>query len=203
MAGERKRPWYLVLALLGALALGTTGAYRGWELVADYHAVVDAEAIGEGVADEHERATVQARGEEWVHALDQAKSRGWPLAVAMLLLGGAMVFSALRAIGGSSGARAALVQLALAQAGVILANHFMLQDVNAAEIRFKVVRAAADERALGLPIEGSTLTESMLRAAESTLLVLRSIGSALVVIGLTRRKSRDFFDAAGAALEER
>jgi hypothetical protein len=42
----------------------------------------------------------------------------------------------------------------------------------------------------------------MWRAAESMFLVLRSIGSALVVIGLTRRKSRDFFDAAPTAIEE-
>lgn len=204
MAGERKRPWYLVLALLGALALGTTGAYRGWVQVAAYHAVVDPSAIGEGIVDEHERAVVEARLEAVVHALDQAKSRGWPLGVAMLLLGGAMVFMSLRAIGGSGGARVALVQLALAQAGVTAANHFLLQGVNDAEARLQEARAVADEHALGLPVDGAALpTASMWRAAESMFLVLRSIGSALVVIGLTRRKSRDFFDAAAAAIEER
>ena len=30
VSAERKRPWYLVLALLGALALGTAGAFQGW-----------------------------------------------------------------------------------------------------------------------------------------------------------------------------
>lgn len=203
MAGERKRPWYLVLALLGALALGTTGAYGGWAQVAAYHAVVDPSVIGEGIVDEHERAVVETRAEAVVHALDQAKARGWPLGVAMLLLGGAMVFMSLRAIGGSSTARIALVQLAIAQAGATAANHFLLQGVNDAEARFQEARAAADEHALGLPVEGGTLmTAEWWRAAESTFLVLRTIASALVVVGLTRRKSRDFFDAAAPAVEE-
>jgi hypothetical protein len=34
-------------------------------------------------------------------------------------------------------------------------------------------------------------------------LVLSTLGSALVVVALTRRRSRDFFDASAAALEER
>jgi len=96
------------------------------------------------------------------------------------------------------------VQLAIAQAGVTAANHFLLQGVNDAEARFQEARATADEHALGLPVDGAALpTASMWRAAESMFLVLRSIGSALVIIGLTRRKSRDFFDAAATAVEER
>src|SRR5262249_28169745 len=134
----------------------------------------------------------------------QAKTRGWPLGVAMLLLGGAMVFMSLRAIGGGGGGGGGLVPLALAPAGGGGAGHWPVPGGNGARGRVQRARAAARGRALGLPVDGAALpTASMWRAAESMFLVLRSIGSALIVIGLTRRKSRDFFDAAAAALEER
>jgi hypothetical protein len=112
MPPERKRPWYLVLALVGALALGTTGAYAGWELAALYHASVDPSRAGEGIADEHDRRIAVERVEAELHALDAARSRGWPIAVATF-----------------RGARAVLVQLAIVQAGVGVASHFLLRDV--------------------------------------------------------------------------
>jgi hypothetical protein len=42
-----------------------------------------------------------------------------------------------------------------------------------------------------------------MRAASSMILVLRTLGSALVVVGLTRLRSRAYFDERAAALEER
>jgi hypothetical protein len=43
----------------------------------------------------------------------------------------------------------------------------------------------------------------MARVASPIVLVLSSLGSALVVVALTRRRARDFFDAAAAAIQER
>jgi hypothetical protein len=207
MAAERKRPWYLVLALLGALALGTTGACNGWGKVMLYREPVDVSLIGEGIADPADRAAVESRMEAYLRAVDAAKPRGWPLAVAMLLLGGAMVVFSMRAMGGSGGARAALVQLVVAQAGVNAASHWLLRDVLDAEVRFGVAaqvakihesetdRARADEK-----LRATGWAAGIVNPLS---LALSTLGSAFVVVALTRRRSRDFFDAASAALEER
>ena len=191
---ERKRPWYLVLSLLAALAFGANGARSGWATVMLYHEPIDPTTAGHGIADEGDRAAVVARVEAYVHAIDAAKSRGWPLAVAKLLLGGATLLFAMRAMGGSRGARAALVQLVVAQAAVAVASHWLLRDVDDAELRWiEAQQAAGNER----------VPEEMLRAAASVALALHVLGSGLIVLGLTRRRSRDFFEAAAAAVGER
>jgi hypothetical protein len=192
-ANERKRPWYLVLSLLGALAFGANGARSGWSTVMLYHEPIDPSMAGRGITDEADRAAVVARVDAYVHALDAAKSRGWPLGVAKLLLGGATLFFAMRAMGGNRGARGALVQLVLAQAVVGGLTHWLLRDVEEAEIRcIEAQQAAHHER----------VPEEMLRAAASVALALQMLGSALIVVALTRRRSRDFFEPTATAVGE-
>jgi hypothetical protein len=202
MAAERKRPFYLVLALLGALALGIHGAYWGWSRTALYYATINPALAGEGIADDHARAAAIARVETALHALDVAKPRAWPLGVASLLLGAATLLFAMRALAGSRSARVALVQLVIAQAGVHVASHYVLRDVSEAEFTLQA-QEMADERAAGGPSgELPPITTGMLRAAETVRMILRTLGSALVVIGLTRRKSREFFGDSGSPVEE-
>ena len=204
MPAERKRPWYLVVALLGALALGTTGAYAGWNAAALYFVSVDPTTAGEGITDAHDRELVVSRAEAELHVLDAQRSRGWPLAVATLLLGGATLLFALRALGGSAGARSVLVQLVLAQAGVGVASHFLLRDVFEADLRWLEAKQSAEEHAAAGPRDVVPLpSASVMRAASSMILVMRTLGSALVVVGLTRLRSRAYFDEGAAALEER
>jgi hypothetical protein len=195
MAGiERKRPWYLVLSLLAALAFGANGARSGWAMVMLYHEPIDPTTAGQGIADEADRAAVVTRVEAYLHAVDAAKSLGWPLAVAKLLLGGSALFFAMRAMAGSRGARAALVQLVLAQAAVALASHWLLRDVDNAELRWiEAQQAAGHER----------VPDDVLRAAASVALAIHVLGSGLIVLGLTRRRSRAFFEAAAAPVGER
>jgi hypothetical protein len=197
MAAERKRPWYLVLALLGALALGTAGASGGWFAARIYFVDIDPTVFGDGIANEHDREVVITRAEEFLHSLDVARPRAWPLAVATLILGSATLLFGLRALGGSSGARAALVQLVLAQAGVHVAAHYLLRDPFDKELRLQQAKAAADEHAGG-PAEAVPT-----RAATTASLVLGTLASVLVVVGLTRRGSRAYFEATAAAVEER
>jgi hypothetical protein len=206
MPAERKRPWYLVLALLGALALGMTGACNGWAAVNAYREPVDLSQYGEGVSDPADRAALEARVDSFVHTLDAAKSRGWPMAIAELLLGGAMVMFAMRAIGGSRGARSALVQLVVAQAGLNAASYWLLRDVMDADTRYQEARQVAyahqhiPDRTQADDALRSTL--AVVRARNPVGLVLNALGSALIVVALTRRRSRDFFDAAAAAIED-
>jgi hypothetical protein len=207
-ASERKRPWYLVLALPAALALGMTGACNGWATVAYYRMPIEPSFGAPDIADEADRAAVQARFDAYVQTLDAAKPRGWPIAAASLVLGSAMVFFAMRAMGGSRGARTALVQLAIAQAGLTGITYRLLRDVDDAELRWTQAKfwAKAHERVLEKePVDEVAIHvgERLLYAWQPVGLALRTLGSALVVIALTRRRARDFFEAAAAALEER
>jgi hypothetical protein len=194
-AGERKRPWYLLLSLLAALAFGAQGARSGWTTVTIYRESIDPSMAGQGVIDEADRAAVVAYADAYVHALDVAKPRGWPLSIATLLLGAATLFFAMRAMGGSGGARTVLVQLLVAQAAVNAAGHWLMRDVQAAELRWSEARHAADSH--------EHVPEEMLRAAAAIALTVQLVGSALIVLALTRRRSREFYDSAAAALGER
>jgi hypothetical protein len=207
MPSERKRPWYLVLALLGALALGMTGACNGWAAWTLYREPVDVTLAGQDISDPADRAAVEARAEAYVHTLDAAKPRGWPVAVGTLLLGTAIVILSMRTLGGSSGARAALVQIVVAQAGLNAASYWLLRDVMDADTRWREATQVADVHAKmpdrSRADEVIRATAGMVRLRNPIGLVLSTIGSVLVVVALTRRRSRDFFDAAGAAVEER
>jgi hypothetical protein len=204
MTAERKRPWYLVLALLGALALGTTGAYAGWNAAALYFVSVDASKAADGVADEHDRELLVSRAEAELQVLDAAKARGWPLSIATLLLGTGTLLFAMRALAGSAGARAILVQLVLAQAGLGVASHYLLRDVFEADLRWLEAKESADEHAAGVTHEQVPVRNAaVFRAASAVILVLRSLSSVLVVVGLTRTKARAYFDEATPAVEER
>jgi hypothetical protein len=194
-ASERKRPWYLLLSLLAALAFGAQGARSGWTTMTLYRESIDPSVAGQGVIEESDRGAIVAYADAYVHALDVAKPRGWPLSIATLLLGVATLFFAMRAIGGSGGARTILVQLLVAQAGVNAATHWLMRDVQAAELRWSEARHAADSH--------EHVPEEMLRAAAAIALAVQLVGSALVVVALTRRRSREFFDATTAALGER
>jgi hypothetical protein len=118
-----------------------------------------------------------------------------------------MVMFAMRAISGSRGARSALVQLVVAQAGLNAASYWLLRDVMNADTRCQEARQVAyahdhiPDRTQADDALRSTL--AMVRARNPIGLVLNALGSALIVVALTRRRSRDFFDAAAAAIEER
>jgi hypothetical protein len=208
-AQERKRPFYLVLALAGALALGMLGACNGWATIAYYRADIDPALETRGIVSEEDRTAVTARVEAYVQTLDAAKSRGWPLAVATMLIGSALIFFAMRAMSGSRGARAALVQLTIAQAALTGVSFWLMRDVDDAELRWHAYQVAArrDEahaaHGAGEAAEMTRLTERMAHAMGPVVLAVRTLGSVLVLIALTRRRSRDFFDAAAPAIRER
>ncbi len=209
VSAERKRPWYLVLALLGALALGTAGAFQGWGTFVSYHDSIDPTIIGGGIADEADRLAVIARFGSYLQVLDMAKPRAWPLGVATLVLGTAIFVFAMRALGGSGTARAVLVQLIVAQAGVNAASYWLLRDVFEAELRLRGAQdaAASHESHENVPerdqAEILRAAAKMRRAGYPIALALDTLGSALIVVALTRRRARAFFDPAGEALRER
>ncbi len=203
---ERKRPWYLVSALLGALALGAYGASGGWTLMTFYRETIDPAQVGQAIANEADRVAVVERVRALLTILDADKSRGWPLAVAAMILGSAVTVFAIRALGGSRAARTALMQLVIAQAGLDAASHWLLRDVERAEIAVGEAVEFARQHATADRARAEELVN--VRAISTRVVVpvflgLRLLGSVLVVVALTRRRSRDFFDAMAGAIEER
>jgi hypothetical protein len=200
-ASARKRPWYLVLALLGALALGSIGVWQGGGMMALYRDPVDTSQAGDGVADEADRAAVVARAQAFLQTLDAEKARGWPLAVATLILGGAVFTFAVRTIGGSTGSRSMLIQLVIALGAINGLTVVLLRDVFDANLQF--MQAAEAARGRANPQESAWL-DKLFRT-------LSSVGPALdfglstaattfIVVALTRRRSRDLLDAGTEAL---
>jgi hypothetical protein len=188
-APARKRPWYLVSALMGALALGTLATSAGWARVVLYRQTFDPSEFGEGIADTAEREAVEARAQAWLQALDDAKPRGWPLGVATLILGGAVFLYAMRTLGGGA-ARTALVQLVLAQGALNVVDYALMRNFWDAQGKFYMARQAA-------------LHHPLAHDAAPIGVALQSLGSALVVLGLTRPRSRRFLDATPEPVEDR
>jgi hypothetical protein len=203
-ATKRKRPWYLVLALVGAVTLGSTGACGGWSMVTLYREPIDPSVVGQRITDEADRAAVVARFQAYLQALDAAKSRGWPLAVASLLLGGAILIAAVRILGGRGAARKALIQLVIAQAGTSALSYWLMRDVFDADLRFVEANQSADihERITDRPRadEMARKGSNVLRAATPIDFGLRTVGSALIVFALTRRRARELLDPAKEAV---
>lgn len=206
-AAERKRPFYVVLALLGALALGTTAARSGWATVAMYREPIDSSLAGRGFSDEADRAALVARFEAYLHAVDAARPRGWPIGVGMLVLGSAILLFSMRALGGSKGSRAALVQLVVAQAALNAASYWLMGDVLEAELRWHEATQAAEIHETYPQREHVDeilrMSARVLRVIPRIELAVGTLVSALVVLALTRRRAREFFDAPHGALGER
>jgi len=206
-ASERKRPWYLVLALFLAVLFGVVGARSGWITVTLYREQIDPALAGQGIADEADRAAVVARVEAYVRALDAAKARGWPLGIASLLIGGATLFFAMRAMSGSASGRVALVQLVIVQAGIAGASHFLLRDVEQADLAtYEAIKAAQfheeiPDRRRADELTGNTA--KLFHAAAPIALAFQLLGSALIVVALTRRRSLAFFESTAATVGER
>jgi hypothetical protein len=167
--------------LLGALALMAGGSVITFykQDADELQQALDHEE--ERVPDPEERVLLRARTERLDDAHDRAKHREFPLGVAALLLGGAMVATSARAMSGREGARGALVQVTLARAGVALLGFILTPDVRAAE--FAVA--------------------SLFGYASIGKVVFETTACLLVVIALTRPKSRAFFRAAEGSLWER
>jgi hypothetical protein len=203
-ATKHKRPWYLVLALVGAVTLGSAGACDGWSTVTLYRDPIDPSVVGQRVADEADRAVVVARFQAYLQALDGAKTRGWPLAVASLLLGGAILFSAVRTLRGNGSARRLLVQLVIAQAAASALSYWLMRDVFEVYLRFVDASQSAEihERIADRSRADETARtgSSALRVATPIAFALRTVASALIILALTRRRSRELLDSANEAM---
>lgn len=204
----RKRPWYLVASLLAALAFGVGGGCEGYGDVAFFRgARMD---IGPllAVGNDADRVSVTETFDQWTTVLDAAKARAFPIGVAGMLVGVTIMIFAMRAMAGRTGARNALVQLVIAQVGVGIISFAMLRDARDAQHEFYAATVRAQAHEVATP-ESAAETDIVARyyiAAHKfvppLLLALQAISSALIILALTRPRSREFFEAtADPAIE--
>lgn len=179
-----KRPWFLVLALIGGWLFGAQGLVNGCTLINFYNS----DAAYESTEDDAQ-AQENRRNEPLRKALDTARTRVFPLAVAMLVLGGAMVVFAARAMGGRSQARSGLIQIACVHAVLGVVWYVLTPEVRAAQ---------------GEMARQSGYGNVVQRYVPPIELALETLASALIVLSLTRPRSRAFFEPrAQGSLTER
>ncbi len=176
-------------------------------MVEMYREPVDPAQAGAGVTDEADRAAVIARFEAYLKVLDAARSRGWPIAVAMLVIGTGVLVSAVRTLGGNRGSRPILLQLVVVRAALGAASYWLMVDVDAAELRLREARQAAEvhqsfpqEQQQEYAAELLRKSGWLLRIQPRLQLAIGTLASGLIVIALTRRRARDFFDESARAL---
>jgi len=196
-----RRPWYLMIALIVAWIFGASGLIQGCGSVISYRgANVDmSEAFVADIRNDEQRAETARVAENYLKTLDSARNRYFPLSVAGMLLGAVMVGFAARAMSGREGARGPLIQIALAQAALMILAHFLVADVNAAESNLQIAAQTARIRDSGESNENLEKVLAMLPALapirDKAWLVVRTLLSGFIVLALTRSRSREFFEA--------
>jgi len=196
-----KRPRYLVVALVLALVFGAGCWTEGCARLAFYRGAADnAHVLNASIKDEEARARADALYRRFTEVADAARARAVPMAAAMWVLGFALLALASRGLAGKANTRSALVQVVVAQALLVVLSHFVTRDVRDAELDWDVERRLSHDKET-LPKERYDqivpLTHAMRRVVDPSWLVVRTIASALIVVALTRPRSRAFFDAAG------
>jgi hypothetical protein len=141
--------------------------------------------------------------ERYLEALDAAKGRMFPLAVASLILGSVMWALAAGAMAGRRSARSALLQVLLARALLLVIAFLITPDVRAAMVRKEVEKLElGPEPKSPAERDAQKWVKGHVGLFPPLYLGMQLSGYALVFFALTRRRSREFFEAASAAQSE-
>lgn len=183
---DKKRPWYLMTGLVLAWVLGAGCLVDACHNIAFYKAdMLDEQAVAEQVATETQREDLAEPVQKFFRSMDDARTRFFPLSVAVLILGSAMVALSARVMGGRGSSRGALVQVAGALAIVALLTYALTGEVRHAQTLLYT-------RAGGVWRYWPRLKNPL----EATVAVF-------IVLALTRRRSRAFFEPVHGSLPDR
>ena len=187
-AARPRRPWYLNAALAFAWFIGAMTVLASTMTLSllrtprdDFGLAVDKKQDWST----DERTRLKEAFEAYTRALGGARSRVVPLAVAELLVGAGMVVFAQRAALGRAWGRQALVQMIVAHVALTGLEWKLIADVRGPEDEFNLAYYNLD------PAQVAASETATQRVA----LVLRIGVNALLVLGLTVRGSRAFYDA--------
>lgn len=202
-----RRPRYLSVALAAALLIGAGCWTDGCGRLAFYRGERDHGAMmNSSVKDDEARARLDALWARVEEVSDNARGRAVPLAAASFVLGAALLALAASGLSGRSNSRSALVQVVAAQAAVVVATYFVLPDVRQAELDWHMEHSLAQQRAKMPPEQHADLAAAaaaVKRFGPPSWLVFRTLASLLIVVALTRPRSRAFFEAAADTVSER
>jgi len=198
-----KRPWFLMLALIAAWVFGASGFVDGCSTWHFYQSdVLEPADFANGIRDDAARAAVLEAAQRYVGAMSDARAREFPLGVAALLLGAVTVAFAARAMGGREGARRGLIQLVIVQTALVVATHVLTPDVRRARAARDVALTIAQAKDTGQDArtvdQMERLYPRLFAAAPTVAVVLRVLAAGLVLLALTRARSRAFFAATEA-----
>lgn len=200
--GRARRPRYLVLALVMALAFGAGCWTEGCGRLAFYRGETDyGAALNQQIKDETDRARVESLYQRYLDAADTGKGRAIPIAAAIFVLGAALLALTARGLAGKSNTRTALMQVVAAQAIVVAGSYFALKPMRESELEWQSEHTLAMKRETMKPEEFervAPIMHQMRRWTPPAWLAFRSFASILILVALTRQRSREFFEAAGA-----
>ncbi len=196
-----------MVALIGALVFGAGCWTEGCGRLAFYrgdpeHGIV----MNEGIKDEAERAHADQLYRRFVEISDKERSRSIPLAAATFVLGAALLALAARGLAGRSNTRSALMQVTAAQAAIVVLTYFATPNVRNAELDWQFESSLMKQKQSLPPDQYQEIVPTvrfMRRWGPGSWLVVRTLASALIVLALTRQRSREFFEAAARSVADR
>jgi hypothetical protein len=203
---ERKAPFYLIAALLASLGLGLEGGCDGYQILRFYRSSwPDISQLERELPDGTDRALVRAQFDRRFAAMDAAKERAFPLGAAALLVGLTLALFAARTLMGAEATRGRLLQLVIAQAAVALGTFAFEDDIRNAEHVFAAALIRMQSRVqLQDTVEAERVARVWIaahRVYPFAYLVLRTLGSAVIVVALTRPRSRALLEGPDALSE--
>jgi len=146
------------------------------------------------------RAKVSAAAEHYADVMNSSRHRSFPIAVAAFLLGTVMVAFAARAMSGRKGGRGGLVQVVSVQIALIVASYFLTTEMRKAEtdlhltVQIEGLREA--QPAKPESEEVIAMMQRFVRVAPPVFLSAQVLLRLLILLALTRPRTREFFAAA-------
>jgi hypothetical protein len=199
-----KKPRYLLVALIVALVFGAGCWTEGCARLAFYRGESDPSLTLNGsIKSDVDRTRAEALYHRFTEVADAARKRAVPVAAATFVLGAALLALAARGLGGKASTRGPLIQVVIAQAAVVAVGYFLTRDMRAAELDWWLDATLTHQRESSTreQYESVAPTMKIVRLAEPTWVVIRTLASGLIVLALTRRRSRAFFEAASNTVE--
>lgn len=198
-----KRPPWLLAALVVALLFGAGSWNEGCSRIELYRGSHSAEMlVDQRVTDEAARQAVKDMYDRFGTIADDTRHLVLPLAVATFVLGAALLALSARGLAGRTNTRSALVQVVAVQAIVAGTTFALTRPYRDAELEWNATDSIAVQRAVekdDLRLRRNVaIIEGMRRFSPPVGIALRMLGSGLVLLALTRQRTREFFDAAGA-----
>ncbi len=195
-----------MVALVAALVFGAGCWTEGCGRLAFYRGERAQHAsMMASIHDDADRAQAESLYEQFVDVADMQSGRAIPIAAATFVLGAALLTLAARGLAGKSNTRSALMQVVAVQAIVVVASYFATRAMWKAEAEWQYGTMVLREREHLPPDRYDEYARGM-RAiqhwAPPGWLVFRTFASALIIVALSRPRSREFFEAATNPVSE-